>query len=287
MEVTIRHREASIEEFKSSLKGCHEKTRHLECDLHKEQAVYQKFRAEMLQDLEICEMEAKQRKEENEIEKGVLSKRIAHLMTMTSSYIQNLYEQCLTQEELISLENQSLSRYQNRINETKKSIVAKNKKGVHLIVERLENRIESIHIDWEGLLKDDDDRRVVFGNLNNRSQINHNQIDDLIKQIHVKRKSDLEKTELNHSNTINELKSKQQTETSLLKDEIEVNKERLMAVESTLKSTKDDLAIAKTEFINLIQVQEYYKNEINQLQSELTMTHQQCENSQVELTMVS
>lgn len=287
LEAAIQHHKASINELTSSLKGCHEKILHLECDSHKEQVDHQKFRAQMLQDLQNCEMEAKRRKEEDEIKKGVLSKRIAHLMTMTSSYIQNLYEQCLTQEELISLENQSMSRNNKRINESKQSIVAKNKKNVHLIIERLEKRIESIHIDWEGLLKDDDDRRVVFGNLNNRSQINHSQIDDLIKQIHVRRKSDLEKTELNHSNAINELKCKQQTETSLLKDQIEVNKGRLMVVESTLKSTKNDLDIAKAEIVNLMQLQENYKNQISRIEFELSMTHQQCEKSQGELTMVS
>lgn len=269
-----------------SLEGCRRKTKQLEEHLKDDQEKHRQFSVQMTQDLQNCEVEAKRRAEEDKAEVDALSNRVAHFMTLTSSYIQSLYEQCLTQERMISLEDPSLLSIHSSNSKFHRS-TSMNKKKVNHVIDRLENSIESMHVDWEGILCDDNDRRIVYGNLNNRSQINNSQIDNLIKRIKQRQKSELDSLQLKNSQALNALKSNYQSEISSLNKQIYLTERKLKDLNATLNESKNDLSIARAEIGNLVDTKEKNEVEMDALEKALAKSKHIAEELQGKLVMVS
>lgn len=182
-------------------------------------------------------------------------------MTLTSSYIQGLYEQCLAQEELILIEGSSLPVH------NKQKIRTQTKKN--LILERLENKIDSIHIDWEGILKNDDDRRKVFGNLNNRSQINMSHIDELVKRIHSKNSSETMRIQKGHENELMDTFSRHRNELARLQKQIRFKDSNYNVLDMSLKKQKEQLSNASIDIKKLNETLKEKQRRIDNLDSQI------------------
>ncbi len=290
LQATIDHRERSITELKDMVTKANQKIYELEEDIRKNTKEHKEYRIEVDKEMKRRQREEDVRAEKDLALKNTMSDRITFLSTMTSSYVQGLYEQCLAQEELILLEDSSSSLPNPK---TSKMSSHKNfSKGetketkLEIIMERLEKKVDSIHIDWEGMLEHDDDRRKIFGNLNNRSQINLSHIDDLIKKIRVKNQSDIERLEVGFKKKMEDNISKHQDDVFRLQKEINLKESSFRKVNATLKETKDHLSKALAAIDELNIVQERKNTEIDDLNNEIKAANKRQDNLQCELLLV-
>ena len=239
----------------------------------------EEYRFQMEKELHVQQInEEKRITEENMIKNG-LTDRVGFFMTLTSSYIQGLYEQCLAQEELILIEDSSLPAY------TTQKIGNRTKSN--LIIERLENKIESIHIDWEGILQNDDDRRKVFGNLNNRSQINMSHIDYLIKRIHSKNSSETTRIQKGHENELVEIFSRHRNELSRLQKQMSIKDSNYKTLDTSLKKQKEQLSNASIDIEKLNEVLKEKQRRIDNLDSQILNAKKKEASLQQDLSTVS
>ena len=279
MKATISHRERSISELETTLKNANKKIHQQQEAMTEEKLRGEEYRFQMEKELHVQRInEEKRIIEENMIKNG-LTDRVGFFMTLTSSYIQGLYEQCLAQEELILIEDSSLPAY------TTQKIGNRTKSN--LIIERLENKIESIHIDWEGILQNDDDRRKVFGNLNNRSQINMSHIDYLIKRIHSKNSSETTRIQKGHENELVEIFSRHRNELSRLQKQMSIKDSNYKTLDTSLKKQKEQLSNASIDIEKLNEVLKEKQRRIDNLDSQILNAKKKEASLQQDLSTVS
>ncbi len=281
---TLCHHEKEIDDLRASLKERDQNILKLENDLQTEQKNHVEIQNKMKWEFEQYKNEAQCHMDEDKAKNDALTSRVEFLTTMTSSYIQNLYEQCLALEKIISLEDEELLKVHSTHMFHKSS--TKTKPIVKLVMEHLVNRMESIYIDWEGILTNDDDRRVIFGNLNNRSQINNGQIDDLIKRIHVRKKSELERIHSSHVEAMTSLKLNYENELTSLRQQIEDDKRELKDKETTLLKRQENLSNALTKIEDVTGVNEKYAQRITKLETDVSEFRTRFNESQDQLLTV-
>lgn len=261
LKATIYHRQRSVSELEAMLKNANSKIDQLEEAISMEKLRSEEYRLKMDNELKMQQINEEKRIEEENMVKQGLADRIDFFMTLTSSYIQGLYEQCLAQEELILIEGSSLPVH------NKQKIRTQTKKN--LILERLENKIDSIHIDWEGILKNDDDRRKVFGNLNNRSQINMSHIDELVKRIHSKNSSETMRIQKGHENELMDTFSRHRNELARLQKQIRFKDSNYNVLDMSLKKQKEQLSNASIDIKKLNETLKEKQRRIDNLDSQI------------------
>ncbi len=236
LKATLQCRDTSISELNRMNSEANEKIIALEKALDQEKALFHKYRSDMKKEIEMNQIKEENRKAQDETIKNELHERIDFFMIITSSYIQGLYDQCLAQEQLMLVEDPTFRPA------TSRQLKGGNTKNLNLILEQLNNKIESVHINWEGLLQNDDERRVIFGNLNNRSQLNLSYIDDLIKRIHIKYTSEVARIESDHGSSLDQLLSKYKNEKSKLQMQIASKNDNYNGLEKTFHEESKKLS---------------------------------------------
>lgn len=165
------------------------------------------------------------------------------LSTLTSSYIRGLYDHCMVQEKILLLAETPppTSMKARRIP------ISLAGGSLGLVMERLDKKFESVNIDWDSVLMDDKDRRQIFGNLNNRMQINLNSIDRFITKI--RGKYDYEMKQMGEDNTRKELDihSAHAVQLCKLEDNQIQLEEELNKLSKQHKVTTEDLEKTKIE----------------------------------------
>lgn len=172
-----------------------------------------------------------------------LMERIDSLMNLTSSYIQSLYEQCLVQEDILMIEDPSLLPMAASHNVKMKSL-QRQQPTLHMILERLVKKIDSNHIDWEGLLQKDEDRRIIFGNLNNRAELNTSHIDTVLKKNHAKHSFTIKQAEIENDTNMKETCSRHYSEIEKLRNQIKTKDESYLTLKASLKENNHKLTEA-------------------------------------------
>lgn len=246
LKATIAHRETSITELKAIVTNANDNIHRLEDELKEEKRLSEKHRDEMDKKILSLRIKEEERISQDTDIKLQLTKRVEFFKTLTSSYIQGLYEQCLAQEELILMEDQSFYSTQ-----ALSKMKCGNVPNLNLIAENLENKIESVHIDWESLLHDDDDRRIIFGNLNNRSQMNLSQIDNVMKRIHAQYLSEIKQIRTGHENDIKEVSSRHREGLFQLQNQIRLKESNFGSLERSFTAKVEKLSDALDEVENL------------------------------------
>lgn len=237
LKAILQRRDTSISELKTMNSEANEKIITLEKALVQEKALFHEYRSDTKKEIEMNQIKEENRKAQDEAIKNELHQRIDFFMIITSSYIQGLYDQCLAQEQLMLVEDPTF-----RPAISRQRLKGGNTKNLNLILEQLNNKIESIHINWEGMLQNDDDRRVIFGNLNNRSQLNLSYIDDLIKKIHIKYTSEVARIESDHGSSLDQLVSRHRNEKSKLLMQIASKNDNYTGLENTFHEKSKKLS---------------------------------------------
>ena len=198
----IEERSATIADLEGRLRKSEEKTKSLEEAVMKEKETFKSFRQESEIKCKNQQTLEEERAKMDRTENTDLKEKVDFLINLTSSYIQGLYEQCMEQEHILTLEDA----LPNNISKSTKARSSHILDPLKLIEDKLSQKVESIHLNWEKLLEDESHRRVIFGNLNNRVQMNLGRIDMLIKRLHGKYGNDLKREEERHAKKLNDLK---------------------------------------------------------------------------------
>jgi len=191
------------------------------------------------------------------------------LSTLTSSYIRGLYEHCIVQENILPLLEES----------PPPDRPAKISEGnLALVMERLNKKIESAHVDWDSVLMDDKDRRQIFGNLNNRMQMNLSDINRFIAKI--RRKHEVEMRRKGEDNALKELNVKKSYEVQLCKvdeQKIQLRKE-FYNLSNQHEATKKDLEETCTKLEKNMREGKKKKDIITGVEKQLSELHEERDN---------
>jgi chromosome segregation ATPase len=186
----MKERHDTVQELDDRIKNTNLRVSNLEEELLE--------KASQVEDMKIRNQEELERNHQAECQraatdKGIIEKmknKVEALTTLTVSYAQGLYDQCLAQEKMLKLENSLPSRMQHhrarlkRIGERQED--DRHESSLDLILRRLTESVESTKISWDRLLENETDRRQVLVNLNNRVQINQQHYDDMFHKLHKK-----------------------------------------------------------------------------------------------------
>lgn len=210
-----------------------------------------------------------------------LLERIDALKVMTSSYIQGLYEQCLAQEIILSRDVPS-----GQIKPTK-MISKKSIPIFDFVLDRLEAKIESTQIDWGVLLEKDEDRRKIFGHLNNRSHMNISQIDELLKLIHSRKSTEMHHMKVDYKTAINDINLRHKKEVSTLYEEIKTKDMKYAGLDKSYKEKTAKLSNTTNELNKLTKLMNKKKKHIQELEKRIINFRSKEESLQNDISEVS
>ena len=136
------------------------------------------------------------------------------------------------------------------------------------IEEKISQKIDSTHINWKLELEDENERRKVFGNLNNRVLMNLGHIDSLIKRLHAKHSNEI----CNHVKKVDSICATYDERITLLEDKGEEQKRRFSEVSKEFDTTKRNLATAESEILVLTRERDECNETIQGIQTKLAGT---------------
>ena len=281
IQTKIKCKEEVISEMKLKLLFANEKISELD-----DQIKDQKMKADKNHSVMEAEMIRRYREEEirritDEGIKTDLLERIDALKVMTSSYIQGLYEQCLAQEIILSRDVPS-----GQIKPTK-MISKKSISIFDFVLDRLEAKIESTQIDWGVLLEKDEDRRKIFGHLNNRSHMNISQIDELIKLIHSRKSTEMHHMKVDYKTAINDIDLRHKKEVSTLYEEIKTKDMKYAGLDKSYKEKTAKLSNTTNELNKLTKLMNKKKEHIQELEKIIINFRSKEESLQNDISEVS
>ena len=133
-----------------------------------------KYRHQVKLDMDECKEAKEKMTVQNEAEKEIMKEKLSALDIISTSYIRGLYDHCLAQFDILNVES-------GKEIKTKKRNIQSNQ--VSHVFEMLEKKVESMHIEWDEMLADENDRRKIYGKLNNLTTKNLSDISDFIGRI--------------------------------------------------------------------------------------------------------
>ena len=260
LENSIAERNATVEDLEQRLQGSESRVKHLQHLLTKEKEEAESYHLQMQLQLQKINTVEQERASRDKVRNDELTNMVNTLSNLTSSHIQGLYDQCLEQEHILRLEGAlpstgTTSQVAVAVAVATKKSISPGSEPMKHINEKLAHKTESVHLNWETILEDESDRRAIFGNLNNRVQMNLGHLDRHIKRMHgkhsnaMKRAEKLQKKRFNDSCTsydrrIFALETTAKRRTMEL-DDLSVDcsdtKRRLKNARSSIESLKSDL----------------------------------------------
>ena len=237
---TVDERNATVGDLEQRLRRAEDQITTLKRGLKKEKEASESFRLQTRLELKKMQTIEQQRAQEDKTTNDNLTNKGNLLMNLTSSHIQGLYDQCLEQEHILRLECALPSSISTKKSSSSVSEALKN------IEDKLAQKVESIHLNWEALLEDECNRRVVFGNLNNRAMMNLGHIDRLIRRLHGKYENDLKRAEERNKERLNGMCASYDEKRSLLESQEKQKAIELERVSLDCFDTKKRLTTALT-----------------------------------------
>ncbi len=120
------------------------------------------------------------------------------------SYIRTAYENCLAQEKILEKNGSELH---TNIRLFQKTDKAKNEKS-QIVFRHLDDANNSDAIDWVSFMKDDADRRHVFGNMQNRLLMGQFSLEKCFEKIHRSHRLEVRKCQDGHKKEMEEKTSR-------------------------------------------------------------------------------
>ena len=188
-----------------------------------------------------------------------MKEKIQSLANLTCSYIRGIYDHCIEQERLIEPKNNVLS------NSNSKSM----KGNLKIVIHHLNCGKDSKKLDWDTLLKDEVDRRLIFGNLTNRLQMGIYKISNLLKTVSEEHK--IECTRLSKA------------QERILRDLTQTHEKRMQTLADSLSKYKQYGQLCDDKILEITQMNEEIKNRNCTLQNQCISLESQFEEKQREL----
>ena len=188
-----------------------------------------------------------------------MEEKIQSLTNLTCSYIRGIYDHCIEQERLMVQKKHRLS-----------NTISKSMSGnLKVVIDHLHCGKNSKKLDWDALLKDDIDRRLIFGNLTNRLQMGIYEISNLFKTISEEHKIECKRMSKSKERIIDDLT---QTHTKTMK-----------ALEDSLSKSKQYGQSCDDKILEITQMNEQMKDKNCTLQNQCISLENHFEEKQREL----
>ena len=238
---TIEERNTTVSDLERQLEDAKREIAILKDSLSKEKQEANAFREETKVEVQKCQSIEHDRAAKDLAANEELTQKVNVLTNLSASYIQGLYDQCLEQEQILLLEGALPSVHGTKKN-TKSDI-----ESLRHIEEKLKQKKDSIHINWEMMLKDESVRRIIFGNLNNRTQMNLGHIDKLIQKLHAKYGNEMRRVNKTNEQRLNGVCTSYDDKISLLQTQATRTDTELDLVSTDCLETKKHLATALSD----------------------------------------
>jgi hypothetical protein len=167
-------------------------------------------------------------------EKDMITDKLNVLDSLTSSYIRGLYDHCLAQDEILDIESK-----ERKTKNPSKNGIQSNK--LSYVFERLENKSESMHIDWDEILGNENDRRQIYGKLNNRAERNLSDISKLINRMRSRHGAIMKKSQDKCDQKLLNQRSSYESHLTGLRKSVQEKETALSEITSCFKASQETL----------------------------------------------
>jgi hypothetical protein len=240
-----------------------------------------KFREDIQVSMAMREKQEEERATKDQQRNDKLSKRAEELTHLTLSHIQGLYDQCLDEEQILGFQRVLpttrvtwiLSSYQEST-------------PLNYIEDMISQKTDSTRIDWGVVLEDEKERRIVFGNLNNRVLMNLSRIDSFIKRLHTKHDYELNRLKDTHGKRVSNICRTYDEKISILEGIGKDRENRLNEMSKECIDTKRSLASGESHIVTLTTEREEGLETIQLQEKAITKTNETLVNTRSDLDKV-
>lgn len=295
---TILERDDTISKFENTIATMNQEIQELQERLRLKSLEFDEYRNDTEKTLKVKQEEESIRTTKDNEEKKNLKTHIDSLQNLCLSHIQGLYEQCMDQECILKKEG---------ADPKSKSLHHKPRtsSAFEVVEEKLLREVASTSIDWKTLISDDESRRSVLGNLNNRVLMNTGYIDCTIQRLHKRHSNEMKRTIIGHeqvlkdttenfscmiqelefvleekANALQEATSKYQEKETLLT----ISESKVVCIEKELESSVTQLSQLRNDLLDTKKILEQTKDSLLNTAKELSTSNTQVESLKADVS---